>query len=97
MMQCLIEDAKAKECDIGIITPYYAQVLCVKKLLDKAKIEKKTDIKIGTVEEFQGEERRIILFSAVKTSGGEKALRFVHSAKRLNTAISRGRYAYEDK
>lgn len=44
---------------------------------------------------FEGEERRIIFFSAVKTSGDEKALRFVHCAKRLNTTISRGRYAYE--
>lgn len=93
-MRRLIDESKAEGCDIGVITPYYAQVLCLKKLLDKAQNPKMAEVKIGTVEEFQGEERRIILFSAVKTSGDEKALRFVNCAKRLNTAVSRGRYAY---
>lgn len=95
-MQRLIDESKVDVRDIGIITPYFAQVLCLKKLSEKIKNPKMTDIKIGTVEEFQGEERRVILFTAVKTSGDEKALRFVHCPKRLNTAISRGRYAYED-
>lgn len=77
--------------EIGIITPYFAQVMLIKKFLLEAKIDIER-INIGTVEEFQGEERKIILISGVKTSGTEVGLRFVYNAKRLNTAISRARY-----
>lgn len=76
--------------DIGIITPYHAQVIALKKALhDLAK-----RIRVGTVEEFQGEEKMIIMFSAVKTSGTNKALEFIYCPKRLNTAISRARLVF---
>ncbi|KAJ2992539.1 hypothetical protein NUW54_g7909 [Trametes sanguinea] len=38
--------------DIGIITPYFAQGSKIRKLLQKANI---TDLKVSTVEEFQGQ------------------------------------------
>lgn len=66
--------------------PYYAQVLALKKTLKGLK-----KVRVGTVEEFQGEEKMIIIFSAVKTSGLEKALQFIFCPKRLNTAVSRAR------
>lgn len=55
-MQRLIEETRTEGRDIGIITPYYAQVLCLKKLLEKVEISADTikSIKIGTVEEYQG-------------------------------------------
>lgn len=57
-MQRLIEETKAEGRDIGITTPYYAQVLCFRKLLEKVEMPGKEDIiksiKIGTVEEYQG-------------------------------------------
>ncbi|XP_055322339.1 probable RNA helicase armi [Sitodiplosis mosellana] len=79
-------ERKIDEEDIGVITPYHAQVISLKKEL---KIKKR--ITVGTVEEFQGEEKKVILISAVKTSGKEKALQFIFCPKRLNTAISRAR------
>lgn len=48
-------------------------------------------VRIGTVEEFQGEEKNVIIISAVKTSGKNRALEFIYCQKRLNTAISRAR------
>lgn len=73
--------------DIGVITPYHAQMLALRKGLKSLK-----KVRVGTVEEFQGEEKMVIVFSAVKTSGLEKALQFIFCPKRLNTAISRARW-----
>lgn len=81
--------------DIGIISPYYAQMKAIKKHLSEEKPEWKK-IAVGTVEEFQGEERKIILISAVKTSGSPNALKFIFCPKRLNTAISRARLGNEN-
>lgn len=72
--------------DIGVITPYYAQVVALRKELKSLK-----KVRVGTVEEFQGEEKKVIIISTVKTSGKDKALQFIYCPKRLNTAISRAR------
>lgn len=77
---------KVREEDIGVIAPYHAQVVALKKELKHLR-----KVTVGTVEEFQGEEKQVIIISAVKTSGKEKALQFIYCPKRLNTALSRAR------
>lgn len=80
--------------DIGIISPYSMQVRALEKTLERHAVP---DIKIGTVEDFQGLERKIILISTVRTSESEVAvdvkrqLGFVKCEKRINVAISRAR------
>ncbi|XP_054735620.1 probable RNA helicase armi [Anastrepha obliqua] len=81
--------------NIGIITPYMKQVKHLRTLFIEADIAMP---KIGSVEEFQGQERDIILISTVRSSQKlisrdlRHALGFVQSSKRMNVAISRARY-----
>lgn len=78
--------------DIGIIAPYILQVRAIEH-----RIKKYPEIKIGTVEEFQGLERKIILISTTRTCPGgmkidvSRNLGFVKCPKRINVAVSRAR------
>ncbi|OXU24496.1 hypothetical protein TSAR_010596 [Trichomalopsis sarcophagae] len=80
--------------DIGIITPYSKQVYNVRNLLAAFEM----DIpKVGSVEEFQGQERKVIILSTVRTAPDKvreditHALGFVSARERLNVAITRAR------
>lgn len=78
--------------DIGIIAPYILQVRAIEH-----KIKKYPDIKIGTVEEFQGLERKVILISTTRTCPDgmqidvTRYLGFVKCPRRINVALSRAR------
>ncbi|KAF9226240.1 P-loop containing nucleoside triphosphate hydrolase protein [Gyrodon lividus] len=77
--------------DIGVITPYHAQCLKIRAVLGGVA----DGAKVGTVEEFQGQERRIIIISTVRSSKNfvdydlRHTLGFVASPRRLNVAITR--------
>ncbi|KII91314.1 hypothetical protein PLICRDRAFT_104992 [Plicaturopsis crispa FD-325 SS-3] len=77
--------------DIGIITPYHAQ--CHKIL--NALPSSLRDVKVGSVEEFQGQERRVIILSTVRSNTDfirhdiRHTLGFVANARRFNVAITR--------
>ncbi|XP_057673165.1 putative helicase mov-10-B.1 [Corythoichthys intestinalis] len=85
--------------DIGIIAPYRKQVQKIHQALNK--IQKKfrfsdmSALKVGSVEEFQGQERRVILVSTVRSSldytDFDKCfnLGFVGNEKRFNVAMTR--------
>lgn len=87
--------------DIGIIAPYRKQVQKIRQALDKVRkdlrLKDLSGLKVGTVEEFQGQERRVIIVSTVRshqsqTMSDEKFnLGFVKNDKRFNVAMTRAK------
>ncbi|WP_301151026.1 DEAD/DEAH box helicase [Metapseudomonas otitidis] len=79
---------------VAIITPYGAQKRLINKQLSvlrkhMALIDQVfEDIKIDTVDSFQGSEADIVLYSTVRTQG---RIRFLLDRQRLNVACSRAR------
>lgn len=77
------------------ITPYALQVKNLKRIIKDTMPD--ADLKVGTVEEFQGQERKIILVSTVRThtkhlqTDEQFNLGFLQCSKRMNVAISRAR------
>ena len=83
-----LEKAGVKMKDIGIITPYKAQKL--KLQFDKFYDKRFDDLKIESVDGFQGMEKEYIIISAVRSNLSGK-IGFVRSPKRLNVSLTRAR------
>ena len=78
--------------DVGIISPYRAQVQYLRRLLMKWEFFKpfRRQISINTVDGFQGQERDIIILSMVR-SNDEGQIGFLRDLRRMNVAITRAR------
>ena len=78
--------------DVGIISPYRAQVQLLRQLLRKNEFFKpfRRLIAINTVDGFQGQERDIIVISLVR-SNEEGKIGFLPDLRRMNVAITRAR------
>uniref|UniRef100_A0A671X1J2 RNA helicase n=1 Tax=Sparus aurata TaxID=8175 RepID=A0A671X1J2_SPAAU len=88
--------------DIGIIAPYRKQVQKIRKALEKVgkkhfPLKDIGGLKVGSVEEFQGQERRVIMVSTVRSSPNyteidkQFNLGFVKNEKRFNVAVTRAK------
>ncbi|KAJ6600007.1 P-loop containing nucleoside triphosphate hydrolase protein [Mycena vulgaris] len=77
--------------DIGVIAPYHAQCLKIRTALRAVA----DGVKVGSVEEFQGQERRVIIISTVRSSREfveydlRHTLGFVANPRRFNVAVTR--------
>lgn len=78
--------------DIGIISPYKAQVQYLRTLLRKDDYLRpfKAYITINTVDAFQGQERDIILVSLVRANESGQ-IGFLADLRRMNVAMTRAR------
>lgn len=78
--------------DVGVISPYRAQVQLLRRLLMKREGLKpfRRQISINTVDGFQGQERDIIVISLVR-SNDDGQIGFLRDLRRMNVAITRAR------
>ncbi|KAF7668035.1 hypothetical protein LDENG_00036090 [Lucifuga dentata] len=87
--------------DIGIIAPYRKQVEKIQKALKSVSARNRwsdlKELKVGSVEEFQGQERKIIMVSTVRSSinyikmDHDFNIGFLSNEKRFNVAMTRAR------
>nr|XP_039250020.1 RNA helicase Mov10l1-like [Styela clava] len=99
-VKLLHRDEKVELSDIGVIAPYRTQVEKLRIMLRAICID--GGIKVGSVEEFQGQERSVIIISTVRSNSGAKpipgdglsvrgTLGFLSNSKRFNVATTRAK------
>lgn len=78
--------------DIGLISPYRAQVKYLRHLLGRLSFFKpfRNTISVNTVDGFQGQERDIIVISLVR-SNENGDIGFLRDLRRMNVAMTRAR------
>ncbi|KAJ3568151.1 hypothetical protein NP233_g5899 [Leucocoprinus birnbaumii] len=83
-----------KARNIGIISPFRAQVWKLREMLREENLR---DVDVGTVEDWQGRENRVIIVSCVRSSQRfleedfQKGLGLFREPKRMNVAITRAK------
>uniref|UniRef100_A0A8C0H7L7 RNA helicase n=1 Tax=Chelonoidis abingdonii TaxID=106734 RepID=A0A8C0H7L7_CHEAB len=88
--------------EIGIISPYRKQVEKIRQAITKMdrdlmNLPDIKELKVGSVEEFQGQERRVLLISTVRSCteylsvDEDFKLGFLKNPKRFNVAITRAK------
>lgn len=79
---------KVTKKHIKIISPYNSNVLELQKRI--------TDIAIGTVDKFQGQEAPIIIYSLCSSSPEDapRGMEFLYSPNRFNVAVSRAKAVF---
>jgi len=77
--------------DIGVITPYRAQVNLLRKMLTiNNNKERRSFCEVSTVDGFQGREKEVIIISMVR-SNDSYSVGFLSDERRLNVAITRAK------
>lgn len=80
-----------KRLNIGIITPYKKQVVIIREYFKNFyENDWKIDLEVNTVDGFQGREKDVIIFSAVRSGN---TVGFLSDRRRMNVAITRAKYA----
>ncbi|XP_006895773.1 PREDICTED: putative helicase MOV-10 isoform X2 [Elephantulus edwardii] len=94
--------ARLSPRSVGVISPYRKQVekirYCITRLDKELRgLDDIKDLKVGSVEEFQGQERSVILISTVRSSQSfvqldlDFNLGFLKNPKRFNVAVTRAK------
>lgn len=89
----LLENDSISEDDIGVLAMYRKQVYLIRKLFREEDLRK---IRVGTIEDYQGQEERIIIISTVLSDLndlplGSFARSFFQNPNRFNVAITRAK------
>ena len=78
--------------DVGVISPYRAQVRYLRRLIRQTPFFKpfRQSISVNTVDGFQGQERDVIVISMVR-SNDDGNIGFLRDLRRMNVAMTRAR------
>ena len=85
----LLSSGDVKTDNIAVISPYSKQVQLIRTRL-AYKQNRGENIRVGTVDSYQGQETGIVIFSAVR-SNHMKELGFLRDSRRLCVAITRAK------
>lgn len=94
IIKSLIEEKGIKEEEIGVIAPYRKQVSKIRGALE---CHDNLNVKVGSVEQFQGQEREVIIISTVRSTikhnefDRSHYLGFLSNPRRFNVAITRAK------
>lgn len=94
MIKVLIEEKGIKEEEIGVIAPYKKQVSKIREALECLG---NPNVKVGSVEQFQGQERDVIIISTVRSTVKHNEfdkvhyLGFLSNPRRFNVAVTRAK------
>ncbi|MUN62873.1 TM0106 family RecB-like putative nuclease [Kocuria sediminis] len=80
-----------KECDFLVVAPYNAQVELIQRALKSADL---SDVRVGTVDKFQGQEAPVAIVSTTASSYGDvpRGMGFLLNRNRVNVAVSRAKW-----
>lgn len=98
-VKSLMESAQScnpplRASEIGVMAPWREQVW---KLRERLREEKLSSVDVGSVEDYQGRENRVIIISCVRNNArfleedGRKGLGLVHERKRMNVSVTRAK------
>jgi ATP-dependent RNA/DNA helicase IGHMBP2 len=90
LTKTLLEIADAAKRDIAIISPYKQQVKYLEELLQENSELSAYNIRINTIDGFQGQEKDIVYISLVR-SNTDGAIGFLQELRRMNVAITRAK------
>lgn len=96
LLQDLVGSGAPAVQSIGIISPYAAQVQLIQSLvgdnetLQKKLADKEVELEIKSVDGYQGRERDVIIFSAVR-SNRQGRVGFLRDWRRMNVALTRAK------
>lgn len=85
-IECLVKGGVA-ENEIGVITPYNAQVQLLKLMIRESEYP---NVQVKTVDGFQGGEKEAIILSFVR-SNDARSVGFLADKRRINVAVTRAR------
>ncbi|ETO13866.1 DNA2/NAM7 helicase family transcriptional regulator, partial [Reticulomyxa filosa] len=88
----LVFNSGVQNDDIGIITPYRAQVRALKIAIEHS--TQNDWVHVGTVDSFQGKEKDLIILSLVISENGLNlfSTNFIDHSRRMNVSLTRAKY-----
>mmetsp|Transcript_21319 Transcript_21319/g.66819 ORF Transcript_21319/g.66819 Transcript_21319/m.66819 type:complete len:303 (+) Transcript_21319:1008-1916(+) len=88
LLRDVLHAGELRPAELGVVTPYGAQVGLLRQQVSS--LPGGREIEVKSVDGFQGREKELIVFSAVR-SNAKRQLGFVADYRRLNVALTRAR------